>query len=232
VINTVRQVGILTILCGCETESADARSLCLPRDEFASGCSRKSATFLCVLGSPGGGRSTGGADLSHVTSARHMCRACLRIVTARSICAAIAGALVESRLARSLASDAAAGTPRERRMRTLSAVRTAERRGPSSEPRRRRRMCRYPTRHAAPGRCVPVDASSWPRATTAAAARDASMNRSVLSIGLPARTPAAPIRRGSPPGDSGAQRLLNWKRARAAFWPYFLRSFLRGSRVT
>jgi hypothetical protein len=29
-----------------------------------------------------------------------------------------------------------------------------------------------------------------------------------------------------------AQRLLNWKRARAAFWPYFLRSFLRGSRVT
>jgi len=31
---------------------------------------------------------------------------------------------------------------------------------------------------------------------------------------------------------SGDQRLLNWKRARAAFWPYFLRSFLRGSRVT
>jgi hypothetical protein len=28
------------------------------------------------------------------------------------------------------------------------------------------------------------------------------------------------------------QRLLNWNRARAAFWPYFLRSFLRGSRVT
>src|ERR1700733_9903586 len=33
-------------------------------------------------------------------------------------------------------------------------------------------------------------------------------------------------------GDRAAQRLLNWNRARAAFWPYFLRSFLRGSRVT
>jgi hypothetical protein len=33
-------------------------------------------------------------------------------------------------------------------------------------------------------------------------------------------------------GRARLKRFENWKRARAAAWPYFLRSFLRGSRVT
>jgi hypothetical protein len=32
--------------------------------------------------------------------------------------------------------------------------------------------------------------------------------------------------------STGSYRFENWKRARAPRWPYFLRSFLRGSRVT
>src|SRR5579864_7067518 len=52
----------------------------------------------------------------------------------------------------------------------------------------------------------------------------------VMSVmGVASRAGGSPMRRACSRND---QRLLNWKRARAPFWPYFLRSFFRGSRVT
>src|SRR5690606_17078881 len=50
------------------------------------------------------------------------------------------------------------------------------------------------------------------------------------SLRPPERTKRAAKTKAVAGGQRGPHRLLNWKRARAPRRPYFLRSFLRGSR--